>query len=508
MTIDVADRLRGLSFDDAEREALRAMAPLIERVLAPAVAAADRHAEQWPEYCEARERLAAAGDDLAGKEAARYWRTTLSSEFGEDRLALAGERALRYYGAKFPPRWTYAAFAQVFSALAEAAIEESAPKTLRRVGAKRRRELSAKMGALFKAAMLELDVAAAIRRNRDDGDRARLEAQNEATHAEDERVVAGLGGGLDRLAQGDLKTRLTETFPPRYEKLRCDFNGSVERLESAIGQVIVVADSLRAGCENIAGASDRLSQRTESQAAGLIEATSTLSAIVATVAETAQGARNANDLATTAKTEAESSVDIVREAVEAVRRIEKSSQEIAKIISVIDEIAFQTNLLALNAGVEAARAGEAGRGFAVVAAEVRALAQRSAQAAKEIKGLIAAANSQVDHGVSLVDRTGQALAKIVAQVAKVSNVVSDIAARAGEQAIAVREANVGLAEVDRATQENAAMAEESCAAGQRLRSEAEDLLRSVGHFQAGAPRLQHEDEDGDDAPPTRLRAAS
>jgi methyl-accepting chemotaxis protein len=502
MSIDVADRLRGLRFDEAEREALRTMAPLIQRVLEPAVAAADHHAEQWDEYRDARDRVAAAGETLTGPEALRYWRMTLSEEIGEDRLALVGERALRYYSAKFPPRWTYAAFAGVFTALAKAAIEESAPKTFRRAGAKRRRELSDRIAALFKAAMLELDMAAAIRRSRDDGERARLEAQNEATHAEDERVVVGLGGGLDRLAQGNLKTRLTETFPPRYEKLRLDFNGSVDSLESAIGQVIVFADSLRAGCENIAAASDRLSQRTESQAAGLIEATSTLSAIVSTVAETAQGAKNARDIATTAKTEAESSVDIVHEAVEAVRRIEKSSQEIAKIIGVIDEIAFQTNLLALNAGVEAARAGDAGRGFAVVASEVRALAQRSAEAAKEIKGLIAAANAQVDHGVSLVDRTGQTLEKIVAQVSKVNEVISDIAARAGEQAVAVREANVGLAEVDRATQENAAMAEESCAAGQRLRTEAEDLLRSVARFQAGGPR--HSESEASQ----RLRAAS
>ena len=503
MAIDIAERLRGMSFEEADRQALRALGPLIERVALPAVAAADRHAESWAEYRDTRDRLAARGDDLAGENSVRYWRTILSDDLGEERVAMTVARAGRYYEIKFPPRWSYAAFARVLGVVAAAVIEESVPRPLRRFGAKRRRNLAAQIAALFKATMLELDLTATVYRGRGDSDRAALEAQRQAARAADEQVVTGLGGGLDRLAQGDLTTRLAEPFAPQYEKLRGDFNGSVERLQSAIGQVAAVAESLRAGCESIAVASDHLSQRTESQAAGLIEATSTLSAIVATVADTAQGAKSANEIAATAKAKAESSVAIVHEAVEAVRRIEKSSQEIAKIISVIDEIAFQTNLLALNAGVEAARAGDAGRGFAVVASEVRALAQRSAEAAKEIKSLIATANAQVDHGVGLVDRTGQALETIVAQVATVSQVVGDIAVRAGEQAVAVREANVGLAEIDRATQENAAMAGESCAAGQRLRSEAETLLRSVARFEAGATAADRNEERR-----PKLRAAS
>jgi methyl-accepting chemotaxis protein len=495
MAIDSANRLRGLSIDDVDRRALRALAPLIERVALPAVVAADCSAEAWSEYRDTRDRLAARGDDLAGDISVRYWRTILSDDFGDERVAMTVARAGRYYEVKFPPRWSYAAFARVLGVVAKAAIEERVPKPLRRFGAARRRDLGTQIAALFKATMLELDLTATVYRGRGDADRAALEAQRQAAQAADEQVVAGLGGGLDRLAQGDLTTRLIAPFPQQYEKLRGDFNGSVESLQAA------VAESLRAGCESIAVASDHLSQRTENQAGDLIQATSTLSAIVAMVADTAQGAKSANTIAATAK--AASSVDIVHEAVEAVRQIEKSSQEIAKIIGVIDEIAFQTNLLALNAGVEAARAGDAGRGFAVVASEVRALAQRSAEAAKEIKGLIATANAQVDRGVGLVDRTGRALETIVARVAKVSDVVGDIAARSGEQAVAVREANARLAEIDRATQENAAMAEQSRAAGQRLRSEAEALLRSVARFEAGATAV-----DGDEDRAPRLRAAS
>jgi methyl-accepting chemotaxis protein len=232
--------------------------------------------------------------------------------------------------------------------------------------------------------------------------------------------------------------------------------------------------------------SNDLSKRTEQQAASLEETAAALDQITATVKKTAEGATYARNVVAAAKTDAENSGQVVGQAVTAMGEIEQSSHQISSIIGVIDEIAFQTNLLALNAGVEAARAGDAGRGFAVVASEVRALAQRSAEAAKEIKALISASSTQVAAGVSLVGETGKALQRIVSQIAEINGVMIDIAASAQEQATGLNEVNAAVNQMDQVTQQNAAMVEESTAAGFALASEAEELSRMMSQFKVGA----------------------
>ena len=201
--------------------------------------------------------------------------------------------------------------------------------------------------------------------------------------------------------------------------------------------------------------------------------------------KTAEGAKHARDVVSTAKVDADKGGEVVREAMTAMTGIEKSSKQISQIIGVIDEIAFQTNLLALNAGVEAARAGDAGRGFAVVASEVRALAQRSAQAAKEIKGLISTSTAQVDQGVLLVTQTGEALGRIVAQVVEINGIIADIAASAQEQATGLQEVNTAVNEMDQVTQKNAAMVEETTAASHALGGETEELGRLIERYRVG-----------------------
>jgi len=217
----------------------------------------------------------------------------------------------------------------------------------------------------------------------------------------------------------------------------------------------------------------------------LEETAAALDQVTATVKKTTDGAKQARSVVSEARSDAETSGDIVRQTVEAMSRIEKSSQEISQIIGVIDEIAFQTNLLALNAGVEAARAGEAGRGFAVVASEVRALAQRSAEAAKEIKGLITTSNTEVGHGVKLVAETGKSLARIIGKVTEINSVVADIAAGAEEQSTALQEVNTAVNQMDHTTQQNAAMAEEATAAARSMMRETEKLSAMVGEFRLG-----------------------
>ncbi|HVI31600.1 methyl-accepting chemotaxis protein [Phenylobacterium sp.] len=316
-------------------------------------------------------------------------------------------------------------------------------------------------------------------------ERRRQEAAKAEAARQQQEVVDGIAAGLEKLAAGDLLFRLNAPFAGEYEKLRADFNGAMDQLQETMKVVAGNVRSMRSGAGEISQAADDLSRRTEQQAASLEQTAAALDEITATVRKTAEGANHARDVVSTAKSDAERSGEVVRQAVEAMGGIERSSSQISQIIGVIDEIAFQTNLLALNAGVEAARAGDAGRGFAVVASEVRALAQRSADAAKEIKTLISASTEQVEQGVSLVGETGQALSRIVEQVADITTVVSEIAASAQEQATGLHEVNTAVNQMDQVTQQNAAMVEQSTAASHSLAQEAEELARLISRFQVG-----------------------
>jgi methyl-accepting chemotaxis protein len=319
--------------------------------------------------------------------------------------------------------------------------------------------------------------------------RAEIEAQRKlneqahaATEAEQRMVVQSLALGLERLSSGEMTFRLTEPFPGQYKKLQEDFNAAVAKLHDALAEIAQNTEAMRSGAGEISQAADDLSRRTEQQAATLEQTAAAIDEITATVRRTAEGANQANAVVVAARGDAEKSGEVVRVAVTAMGAIEKSAQQISQIIGVIDEIAFQTNLLALNAGVEAARAGEAGKGFAVVASEVRALAQRSAEAAKEIKALISASTQQVDSGVKLVGQTGEALNRIVAKVTEISGLVSEITASTREQSTTLAEVNTAVNQMDQVTQQNAAMVEQSTAASHSLARESDDLAGLVAAF--------------------------
>ncbi|MFA5957142.1 methyl-accepting chemotaxis protein [Hyphomicrobium sp.] len=299
-------------------------------------------------------------------------------------------------------------------------------------------------------------------------------------------IVDAIGQGLSDLAEGDLEASVEIEVAPEFEKLKSDFNSAASQLKSTIELVKRGTGNIRTGTEEISQASDDLSRRTENQAASLEETAAAVKEITDTVNKTARGATHARETVSVAKSDAEKSGEVVRKAIAAMNGIETSSKQISQIIGVIDEIAFQTNLLALNAGVEAARAGDAGRGFAVVASEVRALAQRSAEAAKEIKGLISASTGQVAQGVQLVGETGLALTRIVSQVAEINTIVGDIATSANEQAHGLEQVNTAINEMDQVTQQNAAMVEQATAATQTLAQQTEELVRLVSRFRTGA----------------------
>jgi methyl-accepting chemotaxis protein len=340
----------------------------------------------------------------------------------------------------------------------------------------------------FKEAAIEkvrLEGEAGETRRAAEADRAANEAERAATAAEQSKVVEGLATGLERLASGVLTFRLNEAFPSHYEKLRADFNRAMDTLQDTMREVATNATAVRSGAGEITQASDDLSRRTEQQAASLEETAAALDQITATVRKTAEGAAQSREAVGSAKADAERSGVVVRDAVAAMSEIESSAQQIGNIIGVIDEIAFQTNLLALNAGVEAARAGDAGKGFAVVASEVRALAQRSAEAAKEIKALISASSQQVDRGVGLVGETGKVLERILTQVTSINGAVTEIAASAQEQATGLQQVNTAINQMDQVTQQNAAMVEQATAASHALSSESEALARLISRFDLG-----------------------
>ena len=292
-----------------------------------------------------------------------------------------------------------------------------------------------------------------------------------------------LAAALQALADGDLAYRIDQPFLPDMARLRDDFNSALPKLEEAIAAVKGSAGEMASGMQEISEAALDLSKRTETQAASLEETTAALAEITTTVKSSAATVVETRKLAGSAKVEAEKSGEVVGRAIEAMNGISEASKEINHIIAVIDEIAFQTNLLALNAGVEAARAGEAGRGFAVVASEVRALAQRSADAAKQIKTLISSSTAQVGKGVELVGETGSALERIVTCVADINASINEIATSAEEQATAISELNSAVGDMDSVTQQNAAMVEQTTAATRTLAERTDELTRLVSVFQ-------------------------
>jgi methyl-accepting chemotaxis protein len=321
--------------------------------------------------------------------------------------------------------------------------------------------------------------------------------------------LAELGKALNKLAAGDVEHAIANPFQTMFESIRRDFNAAQEKLKTTMLAIAGSADLVAAGGREVTSASEDLSRRTEQQAASLEETSAALTAVTETVRKAADGAGRARQAVGETRSDAEHSGEIVRHAVEAMGRIEKSSQQIGQIIGVIDEIAFQTNLLALNAGVEAARAGEAGRGFAVVASEVRALAQRSAEAAKEIKGLISASTGEVGEGVKFVGETGEALARIIGKVGEINTLIAEIATGAEEQSTSLHEVNAAVNQMDEAVQQNAAMVEESTAASRSLMSEAAKLAALVVQFRLGqvasqaAPRPELKRVAPQAAPPAR-----
>ena len=344
-----------------------------------------------------------------------------------------------------------------------------------------------------------------------------MEADIKRTHEEQALTVNALSVGLENLSNGVLTAPITAPFSPEYESLRDNFNNTVDQLNQTMTQVVWASRSIRARADDITQASTDLAQRTENQAATLEQTAAALDQLTSSVKSAAEGAREVETIVQRARQEAEDNGKVVLRAVDAMNGIERSAEQISRIIGVIDDIAFQTNLLALNAGVEAARAGDSGRGFAVVASEVRALAQRSSDASKEIKELISASSALVGRGVEAVGSAGKALTSLVDRVTHISTLVSGIATGAAQQSTALAEVNIGVTQLDQVAQRNAAMVELSMTATQSLQSEAFGMDKLVSRFSTGSAPANNNPADANPAhrtapirapaPPENRRAA-
>ncbi|HEY8260401.1 MAG TPA: methyl-accepting chemotaxis protein [Methylosinus sp.] len=481
-SMSMAQRLAFMDMSDEARTALRQVKPVLARALGPAL-------DVFYDKVRADAHLRAFFSDerhMASAKAAqqRHWAQISDADFGPEYERMVQNVGKAHARVGLEPSFYISAYAVVVDRLVRAVIDECAPSSM--LGGKGRTDrLARTIATLVKAAFIDMDLSIsvyleALREERRQADAKRADAEAAQRHALD--VIAQ---ALDALARGDLQRRIDEKLPGGFDKIKDDFNNAVDKLRDAFADVGESANVIHSSSTEVSKAADDLARRTETQAASLEETAAALEQITATVNKTADSTRHASEVFDATKSEAEKGGAVVREAVDAMRRIEHSTRDIGQIIGVIDEIAFQTNLLALNAGVEAARAGEAGRGFAVVASEVRALAQRSAEAAKEIKGLISASTTQVESGVVLVTRTGAALEQILSQIGDVSQVVTEIAAGSREQATGLSEVNRAVSQLDSMTQQNATMVEETTAASHSLSHEAEELARLISVFQLG-----------------------
>ena len=475
-------RMAFMRFDDRARAALKAAKPVVDGEIH---AALDSFYDQVRAYPQMRELFASRAQmDGAQARQGDHWRKMATAEFGPDYAADVRRVGQAHVRAGLEPRWYIGGYALVVEHLLRAVLAKRA-KGGGLFGGKGEGEVSDQVVALVKATFLDMDLAISSYLEILQEERERMAAERQAADQRQAAAVAAVGQALARLAAGDLSARVEGELSPEFLSLKADFDQAAAALAGAIKAVERATSGIRSGADDIAHAADDLAQRTEQQAATLEQTAAAVEQLTATVDRTAKSARAVSAQVGEAAADAQRSGAIVTRAAEAMTQIETSSAKVSQILGVIDEIAFQTNLLALNAGVEAARAGDAGRGFAVVAQEVRALAQRSADAAKEIKTLIADSSRQVGEGVDLVAQTNQALRGIVDKVGVIDTLVDEIAASANEQASALGQVNVAVNQLDQVTQRNTAMVQQSTEATHALRAEAADLSNHVGGFRTG-----------------------
>lgn len=489
---ELEKRLAFIGLDDQARKALRTLSPVIREAM-------DAGLDSF--YA----KVAAVPETAAFFRNDQHMKSAKSRQLDHWGIVSSGEYDVRYVegvqkiGATharigLEPRWYIGGYGLLLEQMIHAVADKRWPS---RFGRSRSKELAVEISSIVKAAILDMDYSISVyleklEEQRQQAENARLAVEKEQTEA-----LVALTRALEALSKGDLESRMPGDLAAGFQNMVNDYNAAAENLRVALSTVRHAAEKILGSTGSIAEAADDLARRTEQQAAGLEESTAALQELTGNVGVTAKGAKQASDVVGQALKEAQVSGEVVTKAVSAMGAIEKSSDEISKIIGVIDEIAFQTNLLALNAGVEAARAGEAGRGFAVVAQEVRELAQRCGKAAQEIKSLISQSSTQVQTGVGLVNEAGGALDKIIGRIVEINGIVSGIATAAESQSGGLREVSAAIINMDQITQQNAGMVEHTSHQTETLRDEVERLVTALRGFRTRSEaRLREDAQNG------------
>lgn len=458
--VSLQDRLNFYGFERVNSKAYKGVSKALGRRLEKALSEFYETIKKDPELSNFFDGPQSM--DRAKRLQANHWEDAFTNGVNQqfaDRALHIGEVHSRIGLA---PRWYIGAYSLVLEHLTSEIIAPGAQKMF---GANRAKAEA--VNALVKVSLLDIDLV--LDAFFDEIDKAR------------QQVTKQLGEALSELAKGNLDISL-KGLPAEFAEIEHDFNKAVSSLNETMTTVVSGVETMANGSSEIRSASNDLARRTEEQAASLEETASVVAENTERVRETAKTTNGALETISSTNTTAKDGAAVVAEAVTAMDQIEKSSDEITNIISVIDSIAFQTNLLALNAGVEAARAGETGKGFAVVASEVRALAQRCSEAADEVKRLISASSEHVTSGVDLVKRSGEAFSTIVEGVYELQEAIRSISSSTNDQADSLSQINGVVADLDRSTQQNAAMAEECNAAAVSLARESSVLGDTVGYF--------------------------
>jgi len=481
-------RLNFVGFDAAASTRMQALAPDVLRHLGPAL---DRFYGKVRQTAEVA-RFFGNDEHMAKAQAAQsnHWQSIAVGRFDDAYAAASHAIGNRHARIGLEPSWYVGGYALIVETVVKGVMhdwmERQAPTARKRKPAELVAEadvMGAHIADLIKAVMIDVDIAVTTyfeKLRADAEEKERQAAQRQ------QRVIDAMGAALARLAQGDVSVRIDDEFDGALDRLKADFNYAVESIDRTISAIGSATDLIGSNAGAVAEAAQDISDRMTRQAAAIEQSVAALDGVTASINKTAEGTNAASGVAAEADRAAVQGGSVVQGAVEAMGEIEQSSTKISRIISVIDEIAFQTNLLALNAAVEAARAGQAGKGFAVVATEVRALAQRSAQAAKDVGMLIKESETSVEGGVSLVNRTGDAFNAIVGQVAEISRQVGNVAEAATQQASAINQINAAIIDMERLTEENAGFVDRSSEASRNLANQVDELVQRVSRFRTSA----------------------